>query len=104
MLLHHWPEIISYDGIHMLLLSNLILSFNQRFICRHNFTSLNHLSVQFLHMGAESFEFVIQIGVDIIYLPIEIHSKLLLTLKNLINYSLNVAFLSWCRILVKEVP
>ena len=86
LLLKYLPEIILYDGIHVVLHCFISFTLEEGLLLLKNISCLNHLCLQLLHMCTQSLKLCIQLSVDNIYLPIDIYHQLLLALKNLINH------------------
>ena len=93
-LLYHLPKIILYDCIHVVLQCFISFTLDEGLLFLNSFSCLNHLCLKLLHMCSQSLKLFIQLSVDIIYLPIDIHHQLLLALKNLINHCFYLAISS----------
>ena len=91
---HHLPKIILNDSIHVVFHHIVPYHSCQGFMPLNNISCLHNLHLQLFHMSAQSLKFCVQVGVDKISLPIEVHCHSLMCLKNPIKHLFNLALLS----------
>ncbi|WZZ15707.1 hypothetical protein YC2023_108796 [Brassica napus] len=92
--LHHLPKIILNDGIQVVFHHIIPYPACRGFLPLDSISCLHNLHLQLLYMSAQSLKFCVQVGVDRINLPIEVHCHSLLCLKNPIKHLFNLALLS----------
>ena len=62
--LNHLPEIIIYDGIHVVLPCFISFTLDEGLLPLNRVSCLNHMCLQLFHLCTQSFKLFVQLGVD----------------------------------------